>query len=191
MWFESLQISVSTVQVGNVITQKCSHEVLRWPGTKAVDRGWQHLLCGNGVTIKAPCSLTERSISFSPNPSSLTSEGLGETLWIISFHEITYLLINDHFTTCINYLLSKHSVKMGIEWFKQLGWGWIESDKTMAKWKVHMSCYLSEFLLWLWVLVRSWDLCLWVSLAYRWYTAGDFGLLWSSILWGWKVAGII
>lgn len=57
--------------IGNVMTQRCSHEVLHWPGTKAVSWGWRHFLCGNAWPAALHVPSLKGSRSLSVNPPSL------------------------------------------------------------------------------------------------------------------------
>ena len=127
LWFESLRLSVSTEQAGNVITQKCSHEVLRWPGTKVMDWEWWHCYyCGNAwpSALHVPSLKGAEVFHLTLQAFKLHSE-----LWILSFHEMAYLFSMS--------VLQQTLIVLPASALLNWQWCWIESVKAMQKWKVH------------------------------------------------------
>lgn len=138
--FESLTISTSTEQVRNVITQKCSHEVLHWLGTKAMDWGCDK----SSAAISAPCFQVFKLLS---------------ELWFLCFHEMAWFLWMSILQQTLIALLNwAHNFANESRWFR------IESDKVLQKWKVQAVILLfGQFCMWrlLWsgfLWTRSWCL---------------------------------
>ena len=173
-------LNVSAEQVGTVITQRCSHEVLRWPGTQAADTSsW-------GRTISAPpCSLSGGSKGLSPQPTK-TSDYF-QSCGFFPFMKTAYLPQCCFFTTDIGCPPRTCSVISG----QMKGSGAEVSRGKMLLYDRH-SLWVGFVLVdTLRMSVHKWKFLFVNKFGLQVARCRSCGLWWLSILWGQKVASII